>query len=176
LINCSTSFYNEPIFNDEKLNPTCRTLHLVNFDYELYRNRGNENRKGKCYIIRKGCHRKDLPNSFDGPIIDELSERERVDVFNKCKYCISYDTQTFYAQIAAYCGCISIVIPEPGKSKSDYLGKGDDIYGVAYGLEDEEIQNAISTMWRARERIDAFQSKNERNVDKFIAVCKEVYK
>ena len=158
-------------FNDDRVNPTCRLLHLINFDFALYRNYNKGQREGRCYILRKGFTRDDLPKRFDGPIIDDLSEREIVDLFNKCKYCISYDTQTFYSTIAAYCGCISIVVPEKGKSREDYIGTGDKIYGVAYGFDESELEYAEKTKMQLVDQINRLKKLNEQEVDGFIEEC-----
>lgn len=161
------------VFNDAKVNPECRLLNLYNFDFDLYRNYNKEEREGNCYILRKGAKRVDLPEKFDGPIIDELSEKEIVEIFNKSRCCYSYDTQTFYATIAAYCGCISIVVPEPGKSRHDYVGNDDRIYGVAYGESESELEYAKSTQKMLEDKLNALKDKNNDSVDKFIIECKK---
>ncbi len=169
-------FAYRPVFNDYNLNPTCRTLNTPYVDLETYKRTNYGERKGKCYIIRKGRNRPDLPKEFDGPIIDDLSEAEKVKLFNECEWCISYDTQTAYSTISALCGCISVVVPEPGKVKSDYLKEGDLDYGVAFGFSESEIEHAIST----RDKIyDYYVEKNEKSkeeVKKFVAICEEYFK
>lgn len=154
-------------FNDYNLNPTCRLLKLNYFNKELYRQYNFGERSGNCYIIRKGKNRPDLPKSFDGPIIDKLTEKEKVAVFNRCKYCYDYDTQTFYNTIACVCGCIPIVVMEPGKTKADYMGKGDCNFGKAYGNSPEQIEFALKTRQDRIKMLD-FAESNERAVDNFI--------
>lgn len=155
-------------FNDYKLNPTCRLLLLNHFNADLYKQTNFGERKGNCYIVRKGGKRKDLPAVFDGPIVDDLPEKEKVAVFNRCKYCYDYDTQTFYATIAAACGCIPVVVMEPGKTKEDYLGKGERSVGRAYGNNPEEIEMAIRTRGELLKWLDSFSKANERNIDHFL--------
>jgi hypothetical protein len=48
-------------------------------------------RIGKCYVLRKGKFRVRPEDVADGIVVDDLSEREKVRVFNRCKYCISYE-------------------------------------------------------------------------------------
>ena len=108
------------VFNDWRLNPKGLMLRTPYYDLEKYRQYNFGDRKGICYIIRKGSKRSDLPEKFDGIVIDKLLEEEKVKVFNECEYCVSYDTQTAYSKIAALCGCVSVVVPELGKTKSDY--------------------------------------------------------
>jgi hypothetical protein len=159
------------VFNDARLNFSNKTLFLMNFDYDLYKKTNFEKRKGTCYILRKGKERMDLPESFDGPIIDDLTEEEIVSVFNSCEYCISYDTQTFYSSIAAFCGCLSIVIPEKGKSRKDYMKKDDHSYGIAFGTDRSELDYAISTRNKLISYITGFSKMNQKNVDAFLDVC-----
>lgn len=154
-------------FNDYKLNPSCRLFTLNYFDKDLYKQTNFEERDGVCYIIRKGKNRPDLPKTFDGPVIDDLPEKEKVAVFNHCKYCYDYDTQTFYTSIACVCGCIPIIVMEPGKKKSDYLGKGDVDYGKAYGDAPEEIEYAVETRPLRLKMLD-FEERNKKNIDFFV--------
>ena len=162
-------------FNDYSLNSKCNILKINSFDWLMYRKTNFSTREGQCYIIRKGKKRTDLPQTFDGPVLDNLTEKEIVSAFNKYKFCYFYDTQTFYANIAAVCGCIPVVILEEGKSKNDYKGVGDIDYGVAYGNTKEEIERAIATRDNL---IDYLKKKEESNliaVDKFIMRCEDYF-
>lgn len=161
------------VFNNKKLNPELKTVQLLNFDYDLYKQTNFSKREGKCYIIRKGRNRKDLPEIFDGIVIDNLSEYAKVRVFNECKVCISYDMQTFYTTIAALCGCKVICIPEKGKTRSDYLSDTEKQYGISYGYNKEELEYAEETRFLIKEYLSTFNSKNEENIIKFIDYCKK---
>lgn len=165
------------IFNDWKINPNCLCVNLIYFDSSKYKQYNFEKREGKCYILRKGHSRKDLPDSFDGPVIDyDTEEEEIVRILNSSKYCYSYDTQTFYMRIAAVCGCIPIVVMEPGKNKSDYLSKEECLQsvGVAFGDSPEEIHYAISTREELLKQLD-FHERNEENLKVFIHAVMEKF-
>lgn len=162
-------------FNDPKLNPEGRILHIFHFDKDLYKRTNFGERKGNCYVIRTGAGRADLPTSFDGPIIDDLRETEKVEILNQCERCYLYDTQTFYSSIAALCGCIPIVVLEPGKTKKDYVKPEDKVYGVAYGDTEKEILYAIKTRGDVMKRIDGMLSANEPSVTSFIETCKDYF-
>lgn len=162
-------------FNDINLNPEKRILKLNHFDSDLYRQYNFEERHGNCYVIRKGKNRKDLPESFDGPILDNMSEHEIVAHFNKCKYCYFYDTQTFYTRIAIVCGCIPIIVCEEGKSKEDYLGPNEYGYGAAYNYSEEEINFAVNTRNKIFEQIESYNTGNRKNLDNFIKTCEEYF-
>lgn len=162
-------------YNDWKLNPNGYELQTSYFDLDLYKRTNIGERHGTCYIIRKGKNRTDLPISFDGPIIDDMTEENKVSIFNSCERCISYDTQTAYSSIAAMCGCVSIVVPEKGKGRNDYLTDDDVVYGVAYGFSDDEIAYAMNTANRVKELYEKQNAKGIEEVKKFVNICEEYF-
>lgn len=156
------------IFNDTSLNPLGLKLQINYFDNQLYRQYNFSSRSGKCYILRKGKYRTDLPKSFDGPVFDDnMTQEDLVKMLNEHEYCYSYDTQSFYSSIASICGCKSIVVLEPGKKAEDYLGKEEKHYGVAYGDTLEQIEYAERTKPLLLKSLD-FKYKNEESVKEFI--------
>lgn len=157
------------IFNDWHLNPLGKCVCLYFFDNKKYHQYNYGKRAGNCYIVRKGCKRADLPLVFDGPVIDKLEEEEKVRILNEYEFCYSYDTQTFYCQIAAICGCLPIIVLEPGKSITDYLGEDemDKCVGIAYGDSPEEIKRAKDTRDQLLESLDYSESNNQ-NITTFV--------
>lgn len=166
--------YREQFF-DSKLNPNNNLLKIFHFDQNLYKRTNYGDRKGVCYFIRKGKTRPDLPKKYDGPILDDFPETEKVKILNQCERCYLYDTQTFYASIAALCGCIPIVVPEPGKTKKDYVKDDDYIPGVAYGDTPEEINYAVQTCDAVAQGIADQLHENDANVSNFIETCKQYF-
>lgn len=156
-------------FNDEELNPDCNLVNVANFDNRLYRQYNFNSRRGKCYVIRKGRSRSDLPVDFDGPVIDQgMSDEEIVKIFNECQYSYSYDTQTFYNAISAVCGCIPIIVMEPGKTEDDYLSPTERThYGQAYGDTPEQIDYAVRTRDLLLKNLPSME-KNISNVQPFL--------
>jgi len=163
------------IFNDETLNPECRKLTITHFDLDTYKRYNFGERKGKCYVIRKGIGRDDLPKTFDGPVIDDLPEKEKVKIFNECEYCISYDTQTAYSKIAALCGCISVVVPEEGKTRRDYRTPNDYDYGEAFGFDESEVEYAKSTAYKALEEYEKSNMAGFAEVKRFVEECEAFF-
>lgn len=156
------------IFNDKDLNPTEIILKLRWFDKQLYRQYNFGERKGKCYILYKGASRKDIPKEFDGKVFSTIqSQEELVATLNECKYCYSYDPHTFYNTISAICGCIPIIVPEPGKTAKDYLSEGEMHYGKAYGDSQEQIEFAIKTRDKLLESLD-YEQQNIDNILTFV--------
>lgn len=163
------------IFNNKKLNPENRELYISYFDLNMYQKTNFGKRKGCCYIIRKGKDRSDLPEKFDGVIIDNLSEKEKVKTFNESEYCISYDLQTAYSQIAALCGCVSIVVPEPGKKREDYRLESDNSYGEAFGFDIDEINYAKETAPKLLKMYQMNNEKNNEQIVNFIWECEHYF-
>lgn len=163
------------IFNDIQLNPNNYEFCISHFDLDLYKRTNFGERNGNCYIIRKGKNRLDLPKTFDGPIIDNMTEKEIVEVFNKCKKCISYDTQTSYSAIASICGCLSIVVPEEGKTRNDYLANGEERFGVAFGESKEEIDYALSTQAQAIEKYKMLNKQGLIKTKEFAKLCEKYF-
>lgn len=163
------------IFNDSHFNPQGRLLSLSHYDLDLYKRTNYGERNGTCYILRKGKNRSDLPEYLDGTVIDDLPEAEKVKVFNRCERCVSYDTQTSYSSIAAICGCLSIVVPEGGKTWRDYLKNEDKIPGVAYGFEEQELEWARTTSSDVIKRYERVNQDGLKNVRKFIGECEQLF-
>lgn len=162
-------------FNDIDLKPNKSIITLNYFDSKLYRQYNFGQRKDKCYILRKGRKRKDLPKHFDGPIFDDnMSQHELVKMFNEYRYCYSYDTQTFYTAIAAVCGCIPIVVMEPGKCESDYLGPGEKHLGRAYGDSVEQIEYAKKTRDDLIKKLD-YSAWNRVNAQALIELLEDKF-
>lgn len=164
------------VFNDYQLNPCCRKVTLQHFNHDVYKRWNYGHRKGNCFLIRKGCNREDLPSTLPGVIIDDLSEKEKVEVLNKCEFFYSFDPQTAYSMVAAVCGCVSIVIPEPGKCREDYTGGEIKGLGIAYGTSKEELEFARNTYKDLEALIDSFEVNNQNNIRKFLVYCQEYFK
>lgn len=163
------------IFNDSDLNPTNKIVTLNYFDKKMYRQYNYGERNGNCYIIRKGKDRSDLPKVFDGPVYnDDMTQEDLVKMFNEYKFCYSYDTQTFYSSIASICGCISIVVIEPGKTEKDYCKEEEYHYGVAYGNTQEQIQYALETRGKLMKSLD-FDEMNKKNAQKFVYYIEQYF-
>jgi len=161
------------VFNIGKLNPDCNIVKVMCFDSKIYRQYNFEERKGNCYMLYKGRYRADIPKKFDGPVFDkDKSETELVKILNEYKYCYIYDTQTFYATIAAVCGCIPIVVMESGKTEIDYLGSDKKHVGIAYGDTPEQIQYAIDTRDELLRSLD-FSESNRANATHMIDLLTE---
>ncbi len=141
-------------------------------------------RHGTCFTIRKAkethngkkCRYVHNPSSFE--ITRNHTQEECINMFNKYKFFISYDSLTFLSVISALCGCISIVIKVDGLDKNgwlhttaaaDYLKASGEtsLYGIAYGSDD--VENAINTLNMAKEQWNRItQFSKDKYVTKII--------
>jgi hypothetical protein len=164
------------VFNDWILNPTGIETPLIYLEEGCFRQYNFKERKGFCYLLRKGHLRNDLPKSFDGSVIDFGTPDDEINrLFNECKYCFFYDTQTFYVTYAIICGCIPIIIPEKGKGRHDYLGDNSIGAGIAYGNTEEEILFAINTRNQALRGLENIRSRNDKSIDAFLSILEKKY-
>jgi hypothetical protein len=137
----------------------------------------SKNRNMTCYIIKKGRHIHTNINKIhpDNSINIERIEHsptilnQIADIFNRSTYFYCYDPNCFFAIYATLCGCITILQPINGVSRSEYFKNRiysfkDSIYdcGIAYGNSKEEIDRAIQTLPNAsikiKEMIDFYES------------------
>lgn len=162
------------VFNDWVLNPECRICYTPYMDLKKYKRYNYGERHGKCYILRKGEWRVNKDDCKDGIIVDDLPEKEKTRVFNECEYCISYDTQTAYSQIAAMCGCISIVVPEKDKGRKDYR-QNESSFGEAFGFDKDEIEYSLSTAPLLKDFFHKSNEKSKEQVINFIRECKDYF-
>lgn len=162
------------VFNDWELNPECRICYTPYMDLEKYKRYNFGERHGKCYVLRKGEWRVNKDDCKDGIIVDNLSEKEKVRVFNECEYCISYDTQTAYSQIAAMCGCISVVVPEKGKERKDYR-QNENSFGEAFGFDKDEIEYSLSTAPFLKGFYHKNNKRSKDQIDNFIRECEDYF-
>ncbi|RIV87562.1 hypothetical protein [Aurantiacibacter zhengii] len=102
-----------------------------------YRNENQAERKGACYLVRKGAAKTRIPETANAIRIDGKSHAEIAAIFNACKTFYSYDEASLYSQFAAVCGCDSVVIPGLFASRNEWTAQHPIArYGVAYGLDD----------------------------------------
>ena len=135
------TFYYLPAFleGSENVDPD-NVLRVRWLRHDIYQDRGLGERDGACRLIRKGAFTGvgARPADDDAILIDGMSHREMADVFNRTKILYCHDPYTMYAYYAAVCGCIPVVLPQPGLSREQWLASTIVKHGVAYGEDDIE--------------------------------------
>jgi len=134
-----------------------------------------------CFTYRKSNIHKNIdiihpPEAYE--LVRFVSQDKCVEVFNKCKYFVCYDPLTFLSIMSLLCGCITIIYPIEGTSKKQWLqssifneymkdNKIDDIYGLAYGIED--LPFAEETISKAPKLVnDVINNINSKYIDLFL--------
>lgn len=161
--------YNKFFVKDTKYEDA-PVLFTFNSNREIFKDLGLK-RSGDCYLIKKGAN-KDFKIPTDATVIDQITvdnpniDLDLLEVFNKHERFISLDHASYHSVQAALCGCTSIVIPEEGTPKDEWLDKLPlNRYGIAYGLNDTEwanktqdkvLTNLIELENEAKESIKAF--------------------
>lgn len=134
-----------------------------------YKNENRPDRKGACFIVRKGADKPRIPETADAVQIDGLSHEAIAEIFNRCEVFYSYDEATLYSQYAAICGCTSVVLPGFYKSRSDWVKSHEMArFGVAYGLED--VEHALATRHLTLGLLQAQEAKGIESVKNFVAL------
>ncbi|MFO1091103.1 MAG: hypothetical protein U1E46_16130 [Hyphomicrobiales bacterium] len=137
----------------------------------VYQNLGRTDRKGACYMVRKGAHKMRIPETEGAECLDGKSHEEIAEAFNRCEVFYSYDEATMYSQYAALCGCLSIVIPGNYSSRTAWVeGYSIAKYGIAYGLND--VEHARATMHLVRPLLEHREQEGVESVRAFVALTR----
>lgn len=94
-------------------------------------------RKNSFFLPEKGLlHHRNIETR--GCLLQaNVGKRERLEMYAKAAYFVSYDMATFHNMEAALAGCTSVVIPMDGVTKREWEAAMDGPpYGVAYGVHD----------------------------------------
>jgi hypothetical protein len=161
------------ILPDQKLDGY---MPILNVDFDIFKNH-NLPRSGRCYLIKGNEYISGQPlyhNSSDTNLdnyhnyssgrMEYLAE-----MFNKHEIFFTYNTQTFIANLAALCGCISVVLPHPKTNREKIHKFPQNKYGVAYGFED--IQHSIDTLPLVKENIESLLQDHKNSLKQFTSDC-----
>lgn len=150
-----------------KNNVVDELLRIVHYPFEIYNEVGtSENRSGSAYTIRKGIGKEFVHDLKDSILIDGMSHAEVASIFKKVKTFYSYDVYTAYSAFAVLCGCDSIVIPDAGVAKDEWIPDERHRVGIAYGVDD--LKEARLTREVLIKNMMDEQGENKRNVCMFV--------
>ncbi len=118
---------------------------------DIFNAPGPVERTEVCRMIRKGTATADSPppGAEGATMLDGKSNEEIAEVFKRARLFYCHDPYTMYCDYAALCGCLPIVVPPPGLSRTDWRTEADR-FGIAYGDSPEQLE------WAARTRSDLF--------------------
>lgn len=140
-----------------------------------YRDEGRPDRKGVCYLVRKGNHKPRIPETEtpDAIRVDGMSHRQMNEVFNRCETFYSYDEATMYSQFAAIAGCTSVVVPGMFGSRQEWAEQHPNgRYGIAYGTDPAELEHARTTRHLLLEDMRAREQASLETVRHFVELTR----
>jgi hypothetical protein len=140
---------------------------------DIYRDRGLPDRQGFCRMVRKGSSTfsPEITAGDRFGILDDLPHAEIAAIFNQCKIFYCHDPYTMYLYYAALCGCIPVVVPQPGLDAQTWRSGFELKQGVAYG--EEETSFARETREGLLADMASASKAEEGAVDRFVGKVQE---
>lgn len=142
----------------------------------VYRNENRPDRKGVCYMVRKGHKKPRIPETEakDAVRIDGVSHAEANEIFNRCDTFYTYDEATMFSQFAAICGCTSVVIPGMFASREEWVSQHPNgKFGIAYGTSEGELEHARATRHLLLEDLQNKENQSLDTVRNFVDLTRE---
>lgn len=152
------------------------SLHCIDPKLDKFFDLGKA-RSDTCTLIKKGRNKNiyRAPNVIDSYLGAHNMDSMLQNIFNKFEYFLSYDSASYHSIQAALCGCISIVVPEEGLSKEEWIARQPIMkYGIAYGEND--IQWAIDTKHMVRDHVLNYHQETLKTVSALRDNCYQDYK
>ncbi len=167
-------FFKASDFSDDiTLTGGAPLLHLFSI-HPAYKDRGNKNRYGTCYMMRKQANKTVLHDPERDICLDGLDHKSIADHFNRCQRFICYDEATMYSQFAAICGCLSIVVPGFYHNRDAWVADRPIAkYGVAFGMSDTD--HAISTQHLLAQHLLMLEENGRDTVLNFVKLTRRAF-
>jgi hypothetical protein len=165
-------FY-QAAFAQEHSGSSAIQLRLRWFRDDVYADRGLSGRRGNCRMIRKGARMglAEVPEGDTAILLDGKPHEEVAAVFNSTELFYSHDPRTMYLYYAALCGCVPVIVPQPGKRFEDLRPAEEERWGIAYG--DDGIPWARATRDRFIERFARERAAEETLLRDFVRAVAE---
>jgi hypothetical protein len=128
-------------------------------------------RTGSCVLLRKGAGRLQNAHPPDSVVVDDLAHEDRAAVFNRVRFCYSYDLYTYYTVYAALCGCTPVIVPQPGLSEQEWQPQESNRLGLAYG--EQKIPWAEATRQQLRDHIAERREIEDATVAAFVKKARD---
>jgi hypothetical protein len=143
---------------------------------DIFNDPGPVERAEVCRMIRKGAATADSPppGAEGATLLDGKSNEEIAEVFKRARLFYCHDPYTMYCDYAALCGCLPIVVPPPGLSRTDWRPEADR-YGIAYGDSPEQLEWAARTRGGLFDRIKDLKRREDGMLEHFISRLAATY-
>ena len=143
------------------------------FNEYMYKNLGLP-RLGTCRMIRKGKHSGHLiPKPDSSILLDGKSHSEIAKVFNTTEIFYCHDQYTAFLYFAVLCGCVPVVVPQPGLSSKDWRNGIEFKHGIAYG--EDEIEWARNTSHILKSDVVAINDARNASVLRFLDTIRKAF-
>jgi hypothetical protein len=165
-----------PYFDTLKEQKVDGYMPILTIDFDLFKNH-NLPRSGRCYLIKGNEYVENQPHfhTSSDTNLDNYFQYGKdkfkylAEMFNKHEVFFSYNTQTFINNLAALCGCKSVIIPHPKTSREKILKFPQNKYGIAYGFDD--IQHSIDTLPLVKKHLESHLLDNKKYLEEFTIDC-----
>lgn len=147
-------------FSYENSQTSLNELKVIFYPIDTYKNLHLKRTIESCYMIRKGTN-KPIIHDENSICLDGKSHSEIAEIFNQAKTFICYDDYTAYSIFAVLAGCMSVVVPDHGISVDEWYPNETDRYGIAYGLNQVQLDSAHQTQEKFFEHIEHEHFKSE---------------
>ena len=143
-----------PYFDTLKEQEIDGYMPILTVDFDLFKNH-NLPRSGRCYLIKGNEYIENQPlfHTQHDTNLDHYYQYGKdkfkylAEMFNKHETFFSYNTQTFINNLAALCGCKSVIIPHP------------------------KIQHSIDTLPLVKDHIKSGLLDNKTHLKNFVTDC-----
>ncbi|MGV1941483.1 hypothetical protein ACQZ5D_13475 [Agrobacterium sp. 22-211-1] len=163
-------FFQHPFIEHIDWIPRENCLRLQWHRDDIFNDPGPVERTEVCRMIRKGdAMTNSLPPGAEGAtMLDGKSNEEIAEVFKRARLFYCHDPYTMYCDYAALCGCLPIVVPPPGLSRTDWRPEKDRL-GIAYGDSAEQLDWAVRTRAGLIDRIRDLKRQEDGMLEHFIS-------
>ncbi len=166
-----------PFFNLRNDQPVHGELRAVELNLDIFYNKNLE-RKGSCYLIKKGNNKEQI-HPADCIMLDDYPSKGGneylASIFNTTEIFYSYDNASWLSIMASLCGCVSIVMPDEGVSaEAWHNGFSYFKYGIACGYED--IPYAMLTRHLLKDELLKIEAETIEQTENFIKTAKQLSK
>jgi hypothetical protein len=144
-------------------------------DTDIFYRGTDTQRSGSAFMIKKGGASKIIhPDNSVNISMLEHDWTAMANIFRKIETFYCYDNASYWAFLAALCGCTSIVQPDSNMLFEEWSDMHDHMkYGVAYGLE--HVDHAKKTLDLVPQTIKNTSERYLRTVKNFVEVCEKTF-
>ena len=175
LIKGNVFYYREKFVENQAAADRHRRLQTPYYPLHMLTPRHLPRVRKYCYIRHKNTGADPVDLGADAVCLDGLGVSEVMKVLRESEYFVSYDTETGYTRLATICGAIPVVMPKDGVPKDVWRPMEQERLGIAYGLDDQEIEWAVQTRDQELAFIRSLGEAARQDVRSFVDEVARIY-